>query len=175
LIPDEDIAASISKANLKMTLLFLMLLVIGISISYYLSKRYISPFARSIEIIKSNNFSDVSKTNIAEIDDLMEYLSANNADNIAESRKARDAEETLSAEVYEEFAKNTKNLSPAERAVFNLYVEGYTAKQIAEILCLSINTIKTHNKRIYMKLNVSSREELLVYVNMLKEAGREFE
>jgi len=48
------------------------------------------------------------------------------------------------------------------------------AKEIAEILCLSINTIKTHNKRIYMKLNVASRRELLLYVEMLKEAGKEF-
>ena len=48
-----------------------------------------------------------------------------------------------------------------------------TAKEIASILCLSINTIKTHNKRIYAKLNVNSREELLLYINMLKEAGKE--
>ncbi|HHW98320.1 MAG TPA: helix-turn-helix transcriptional regulator, partial [Firmicutes bacterium] len=60
-------------------------------------------------------------------------------------------------------------LSPAEKAVFDLYVEGYKAKEIAAILCLSINTIKTHNRRIYMKLNVSSRKELMVYVNMMKE------
>ena len=49
-----------------------------------------------------------------------------------------------------------------------------TQKMIAEILCLSINTIKTHNKRIYIKLNVASRRELLLYVEMLKEAGKEF-
>ncbi|WP_081424819.1 helix-turn-helix domain-containing protein [Syntrophomonas wolfei] len=67
--------------------------------------------------------------------------------------------------------ENTKNFSPSEHSVFELYVKGHTAKEIADILCLSINTIKTHNKRIYMKLNVSSREELLLYVNMLKEIG----
>jgi DNA-binding CsgD family transcriptional regulator len=65
--------------------------------------------------------------------------------------------------------KNIKTLSPAERAVFNLYMEGYTAQEIAKILCLSINTIKTHNKRIYSKLNVTSRKELLVYVKMMQE------
>jgi DNA-binding CsgD family transcriptional regulator len=65
--------------------------------------------------------------------------------------------------------KNIKTLSPAERAVFNLYMEGYTAPEIARILCLSINTIKTHNKRIYSKLNVTSRKELLVYVKMMQE------
>jgi len=53
-------------------------------------------------------------------------------------------------------------------------VQGYTAKEITQLLCLSINTIKTHNKRIYMKLNVSSREDLLKYVNKLKEMGWDF-
>lgn len=59
----------------------------------------------------------------------------------------------------------------AERAVFDLYMEGHTAKEIADILCLSINTIKTHNRRIYMKLNVSSRKELMVYIQMMEEAN----
>lgn len=75
----------------------------------------------------------------------------------------------------EEFVNNTNNLSPAERDVFDLYVQGHTAKEIASILSLSINTIKTHNKRIYMKLNVGSRKELLLYINMLKDIGQEFQ
>jgi DNA-binding CsgD family transcriptional regulator len=50
-----------------------------------------------------------------------------------------------------------------------LYLKGYTAREIAQALYLSINTIKTHNKRIYMKLNISSRKELLLYAQMLEE------
>ncbi len=74
-----------------------------------------------------------------------------------------------STAMFETFVKNIKTLSKAERAVFDLYMEGHTAKEIAEILFLSINTIKTHNKRIYIKLNVSSRKELLVYIGMMQE------
>ncbi|NLB55923.1 MAG: helix-turn-helix transcriptional regulator, partial [Lentisphaerae bacterium] len=51
------------------------------------------------------------------------------------------------------------------------YMEGHTANEITKILFLSINTIKTHNRRIYMKLQVNSRKELMVYVNMMKEIG----
>jgi len=50
---------------------------------------------------------------------------------------------------------------------------GYSAKEIADQLFLSINTIKTHNKHIFSKLNVASREELILYINMLKEIGKE--
>ena len=66
--------------------------------------------------------------------------------------------------------KNIDTLSAAERAVFDLYMRGHTAREIAESLCLSINTIKTHNRRIYMKLNVTSRKELMVYIQMMEEA-----
>ncbi|MEL7655168.1 MAG: helix-turn-helix transcriptional regulator [Bacillota bacterium] len=170
IIPDDDISASVISWNLKLLALFLALLIIGITISFFLSKKFLMPFARGIEIIKSNDY--ISRTNVAEIDDLIEFLSITQ-----ENQKVKNTPERnqgpLPESVFDEFVKNTKLLSPAERAVFNLYVEGYTAKEITKILCLSINTIKTHNKRIYMKLNVASREELLVYVNMLKEAGHE--
>ncbi len=71
--------------------------------------------------------------------------------------------------MFKEFLKNIQTLSPAERAVFDLYMEGYTGKEIAEKLYLSINTIKTHNKRIFEKMNVSSRNELMLYFKMMKE------
>jgi DNA-binding CsgD family transcriptional regulator len=83
--------------------------------------------------------------------------------------KAR--QENLSLTILDEFLENIKSLSPAERSVFDLYAKDHNAKEIAEILCLSINTIKTHSKRIYTKLDITSREELLLYVQMLNEIG----
>lgn len=50
-----------------------------------------------------------------------------------------------------------------------MYIRGYKAQEIADELHLSINTIKTHNRRIFAKLNVSTRKELLVYIDMMKE------
>ena len=55
---------------------------------------------------------------------------------------------------------------------FNLYFEGYTAQEIASMLSVSINTIKTHNGHIFAKLNVSSRKELLTWVQLLTASGR---
>ena len=119
-------------------------------------------------MIKTKGLKELPKTNIPEIDDLVEFLSSRS------KKLYLNTGEELPLAVLQEFMQNIKTLSPAERAVFDLYVQGYNAKEIAEILCLSINTIKTHNKRIYMKLNVASRRELLLYVEMLKEAGKEF-
>jgi DNA-binding NarL/FixJ family response regulator len=50
-------------------------------------------------------------------------------------------------------------------------VEGHRAKDIPLILHRSANTIKTHNKHIYDKLFVSSREQLLGYMKMMKDEG----
>ena len=71
--------------------------------------------------------------------------------------------------MFEQFLQNVKTLSQAERNVFDLYIRGYKAQEIADELHLSINTIKTHYRRIFAKLNVSTRKELLVYIDMMKE------
>jgi len=121
IIPDEDISASVVSLNLKLLALFFGLLVIGITISFFLSRKFLMPFARGIEIIKSNDY--VSRTNVAEIDDLIAFLSAAQANK--ESREAKGKRpDRLPESVFDEFVRNTKLLSPAERAVFNLYVEG---------------------------------------------------
>lgn len=167
MVPQQDLALSISKLNLQLAFLCLLLMVVGIVISFFSSKHYLKPFVQALAIIKSDNLKNPPKTKIPEIDDLIEFLSLSNN----RSRQKPTAE--LPEKVFDEFIKNTKTLSPAERAVFDLYVQGHTAKEITQILCLSINTIKTHNKRIYMKLNVASREDLLKFVTMMKEMGRE--
>ena len=50
-------------------------------------------------------------------------------------------------------------LSPQERRVLRLLAEGLSNPEIAQELVVSTNTIKTHVKSIYRKLNVTSRAE----------------
>jgi len=52
-------------------------------------------------------------------------------------------------------------LSDREIEVVNLIRAGHTNQQMAEELQLSVNTIKTHILRIYQKLDVHSRSQLL--------------
>lgn len=56
-------------------------------------------------------------------------------------------------------------LSKREREILELLVQGRSAPSIAEELFVSVNTIKTHVKRIYGKLGVHSKEELLDVVH----------
>ncbi|MDX9850665.1 MAG: response regulator transcription factor [Anaerolineaceae bacterium] len=50
-------------------------------------------------------------------------------------------------------------LSPRELEVLNLVAEGKSDKEIAQMLSLSINTIKTHLRNILSKLQVGNRKE----------------
>lgn len=170
MIPEEDVVNTVAQLNVSLLSLLTLLIIIGILASFILSRRYLKPISEGFDIIKSADLSKAPRTKIPEIDDLIDFISSQN-----EELNEKANEESLSLSILDEFLENTKELSPAERAVFNLYVKGHTAKEIAEILCLSINTIKTHNKHIYVKLNVASRKELLVYVNMLKEIGKEID
>jgi DNA-binding CsgD family transcriptional regulator len=54
----------------------------------------------------------------------------------------------------------TNELTPQERVVARLVVQGFTNKQIAEQLFLSPNTIETHLRHIFQKADVRTRTQL---------------
>jgi DNA-binding NarL/FixJ family response regulator len=56
-------------------------------------------------------------------------------------------------------AEKQTHLSPREEMVLNCLAKGYTYKQIADELSISIDTIRTYLRRIYEKLHVQSRTE----------------
>lgn len=169
LVPKEDIVRSITSLNTIMICLLSLLVSVGIIISVVFSNKYLKPISQGIEIIKSSETEEVQKTNVQEIDDLIHYLSLYKKEI---NQKAEKDKYQLT--MLEEFVEKTKTLTPAERSVFNLCVKGLSPKEIADEMYLSINTIKTHNKRIFAKLAISSREELLLYISMLKEIGLEW-
>lgn len=56
---------------------------------------------------------------------------------------------------------NAAGISPREREVMDLLVRGTTYEAIADKLCISLATVKTHVHRIYRKTGVCSKVELL--------------
>ncbi|WP_305000508.1 response regulator transcription factor [Aquimarina sp. AU58] len=53
-------------------------------------------------------------------------------------------------------------LSKQEKAIKNLIISGKSNKEIANELFISLSTVKTHITNIYSKLNISSRQDLLL-------------
>jgi DNA-binding CsgD family transcriptional regulator len=52
-------------------------------------------------------------------------------------------------------------LSPAERRVVSLVIDGFSNADIAEQLFLSVKTVETHLARVYRKCGVKSRTQLI--------------
>jgi DNA-binding NarL/FixJ family response regulator len=57
-------------------------------------------------------------------------------------------------------APSGAHLTAKEQEILVLMLEGHSNRRIAEALCVSLATIKTHVGSVYKKLGVSSREEL---------------
>lgn len=55
-------------------------------------------------------------------------------------------------------------LSEREQEIARLLVMGKTNKNIGELLFISVNTVKTHIRRIYSKLEISNRIQLIYLV-----------
>lgn len=60
------------------------------------------------------------------------------------------------------------SLTKTEKKISSLIKNGYTNIQISEELNISVNTIKTHIKHIYEKLNVNDR---LSFINLFLDKG----
>lgn len=137
--PSQDLAAKFMQQNRLIRILLLALFIIGIGAAALLSRKHAAPMVDALRKAK------------------------------ADAVWVRAEEMARISPLVQSFVENVKSLTPAERSVFDLCLQDYTAKEIAEKLCLSINTIKTHTKRIYGKLNVGSRKEMLLYVKMIQE------
>jgi DNA-binding CsgD family transcriptional regulator len=180
LLPEDDMNDyTLAKSGDILVLLFALLLA-SVAAAVLVSSRYLAPVLRAINQIKKEGAEEYTKTNIREIDDLFVFLTEQDADGErgtgpetaeinGEARTGPGAD--ADADSAREFSQRLQTLSRAEKTVFDLYVQGYTAKEIAEILNLSINTIKTHNRRIYWKLGVTSRKELMAYLRARQAKG----
>jgi two-component system response regulator NreC len=60
-----------------------------------------------------------------------------------------------------------KVLSNREREVFQLIAEGHSTRKIADILCVSVSTIKSHRNKIMEKLGVESQLQLVHFAIQL--------
>lgn len=76
--------------------------------------------------------------------------------------------ESVDPDSYQMFVDNLATLTPKEEAIFNLYVQGCSTKEIISRLGITENTLKYHNKNIYGKLGVKTRKELLQYIELMR-------
>ena len=100
------------------------------------------------------------------------------AEQVKQSRQTAPAAEpvpvieTPAASEAEEFAlfqNGVKELTPTERAIYELYLKGLGTKEVLEQMNIKENTLKYHNRNIYSKLGVSSRKQLLQLAALIRQ------
>ena len=85
-------------------------------------------------------------------------------DNANES--SDEASSTLNLkEQYEYLSSRLYTLTPTEKEIYNLYLNGSRTKDVMQALQITENTLKYHNRNIYSKLGVASRKQLIEVAN----------
>lgn len=75
-------------------------------------------------------------------------------------------------EMFCSFAEKVKTLSSAERRILGYYIDGHDIGDIPDLAFISIHTVKKHNHSIYQKLEIASRDELMLYIELFRCCGR---
>jgi DNA-binding CsgD family transcriptional regulator len=75
-------------------------------------------------------------------------------------------------DLFHSFADKVKTLSSAERRILNYYIDGHDTADIPDLAFISIHTVKKHNRSIYQKLGVASRDELMLYIELFRCCDR---
>ena len=70
------------------------------------------------------------------------------------------------------FSNRLKLLSSAERRILRYYVAGHEIAEIPDLDYISIHTVKKHNRSIYQKLEIASRDELMLYIELFRCCDR---
>ena len=81
-------------------------------------------------------------------------------DQPAETESAADALDVRCAQL-----ADGADLTPREREIFALTARGYSSPFIAEQLVISDSTVRFHQRNIYAKLGVHSKQELIALAN----------
>lgn len=75
-------------------------------------------------------------------------------------------------DLFTAFARRVNTLSGAERRILNYYIDGHDTADIPDLAFISIHTVKKHNRSIYQKLEIASRDELMLYIELFRCCGR---
>lgn len=194
---DKTVAINVTK----IVLVCFLLIISAVVLCIFFSRKFVSPVIKSLEKIRMQEHAR-TKSDIIEIDDLFVYLAEQDKLRDLETDKLKRQNEELAsvtenqtaeidkrqAEIerlaysrkneidpdnYEAFKAGLKELTKTERTIFDLYLDGKSAKEIADVLNIRESTLKFHNHNILEKLGVSSRKHMLRYATLLRQEPQE--
>ena len=164
LVPEISYQSSVAKNRTFWLCGGLGFLVLMLLAAMFLTRRFMLPIQKQIRALKDQKEpQEKSNSGIIEIDELLAYMYARQAKPDEESKMPPGMEE-----LFFDFARQVETLTPMERTVLQYYINGFSVNEIAEKEFISLSTVRKHNSNINRKLGVSTREELLLYIDMFR-------
>lgn len=145
------------------SLLFLLAMLL---LSWLLTRHFVTPIAQLLEVVRKELPLEGQRSGISEIDELVDYIQAK-----AQSQSEGELPPNIE-ELFHTFTQRVASLTPMERTVLQYYIEGCSVEEVAARSFISVNTVKKHNTNINRKLGVTTREELMLYIDLFRRCGR---
>lgn len=169
LVPQESYTTY--KADIKQSwiLFALFLLIILLAFSFFMSKRFVRPIIESLKRFQQDEILGQNMSSgISEVDELAQFLN----DRARNKRLEQGELPPNIQELFDQFIEREHLLTEAERNILRYYIDGHEISEIPELAFISMSTVRKHNRNIYEKLRVSSRNELMLYIDLLRRCGR---
>ena len=169
LIPQESYAAYTADIQQTWVLAALGLLLGLLALSFFLSRRFVRPITDSLKRFQQEETLEQGMSSgISEVDELAEFLNAR-----ARNQRLEQGELPPNiAELFDQFVARKDLLTEAERNILRYYIDGHEISEIPDLAFISMSTVRKHNRSIYEKLGVASRDELMLYIDLLRRCGR---
>lgn len=169
LIPQDSYFAYTSNVQKTWIIAALGLLVVLLAFSFFLARRFVRPITDSLKRFQQEELLDQSiSSGISEVDELENFLNAR-----ARNHRLEQGELPPNiAELFDQFVARKDLLTEAERNILRYYIDGHEIAEIPDLAFISMSTVRKHNRSIYEKLGVASRDELMLYIDLLRRCGR---
>lgn len=169
LISQDSYAAYTAEVQGNWILAALGLLAALLVLAFFLARRFVRPITESLKRFQQEELpkQDLS-SGISEVDELAEFLNAR----VRNQRLEQGELPPNIAELFDQFVARKDLLTEAERNILRYYIDGHEIADIPDLAFISMSTVRKHNRSIYGKLGVVSRDELMLYIDLLRRCGR---
>ena len=169
LIPQDSYAAYTADVQRAWVIAALGLLLVLLALSFFLARRFVRPITDSLKRFQQEGLPEQGlSSGISEVDELAEFLNAR-----ARNQRLEQGELPPNiAELFDQFVARKDLLTEAERNILRYYMDGHEIGEIPDLAFISMSTVRKHNRSIYEKLGVASRDELMLYIDLLRRCGR---
>lgn len=169
LIPQDSYAAYTAEVQRTWIIAAMGLLVLLLAFSFFLARRFVRPITDSLKRFQQEELPEQGlSSGISEVDELAEFLNAR-----ARNQRLEQGELPPNiAELFDQFVARKDLLTEAERNILRYYIDGHEIADIPDLAFISMSTVRKHNRSIYEKLGVASRDELMLYIDLLRRCGR---